>query len=140
VHLRTRLDEVARVLARDASLWPESAALRLASVEWREARTVSEVLRGLAAETREEPLFAPSLADVVATELEDSSAGWTPELLLEVADQVGPELPLTAVELISVAGQRLHWREDAASRLRALRQHPSAAVRAAAYATVTASE
>ena len=49
--LRSRLDEVARVLSRDASLWPESAALRLACLEWREARAVSEVLRGLAAET-----------------------------------------------------------------------------------------
>ncbi|WP_375771354.1 hypothetical protein NR798_10770 [Archangium gephyra] len=140
VSLRARFDEVARVLARDASLWPDSAALRLASLEWREARAVSEVLRGLATETREEPLFARTLADGVATELEDASAGWTPELLLEVADQVGAELPLTAVKLVSVAGPRLHWREDAARRLRALRQHPGAAVRAAAYATVTAHE
>ena len=138
--LRARLDEVARVLFRDASLWPESAALRLASVEWCEALAVAEVLRALAAETREEPLFARSLAAVVATEVEDPSAGWEPETLLEVADSVGAELPLTAVVLVSAAGQRLHWREDAARRLRALRQHPSAAVRAAAYTTVTANE
>ncbi|REG24504.1 hypothetical protein ATI61_114112 [Archangium gephyra] len=138
--LRARLDEVAQVLFRDGSLWPESAALRLASVEWREALAVAEVLRALAAETREEPLFAQSLAAVVATEVEDPSAGWEPETLLEVADAVGAGVPLTAVVLVSVAGQRLHWREDAARRLRALRQHPSAAVRAAAYATVTANE
>ncbi|MFY0564816.1 hypothetical protein ACN28E_13250 [Archangium lansingense] len=140
LRLRTHLDEVARVLARDASLWPESAALRLASLEWREARAASEVLHELAAETREEPLFAPSLATAVATQVVDPSAEWTPETLLELADQVGSELPLTAVVLVSVAGQRLNWREDAARRLRALRQHPVAAVRTAAYATVTANE
>ncbi|MFE8595902.1 hypothetical protein [Archangium violaceum] len=138
--LRARLDEVARVLSRDASLWPKSAALRLACVEWREARAVAEVLRVLAAETREEPLFAGSLAAVVAKEVEDDSAGWEPETLLELADAVGAELPLAAVALVSMAGQRLHWREDAARRLRALRQHPSAAVRATAYNTVTANE
>ncbi|KFA86822.1 hypothetical protein [Archangium violaceum] len=138
--LRARLDEVARVLSLDASLWPESATLRLASVEWREARAVAEVLRVLATEAREEPLFAWSLSAAVATEVQDESAGWEPETLLEVADTVEAELPLTAVVLVSVAGQRLHWREDATRRLKALRQHPSAVVRATAYNTVTANE
>ncbi|HZI03344.1 MAG TPA: hypothetical protein VEZ71_04945, partial [Archangium sp.] len=75
-----------------------------------------------------------------AESVKHPSAEWEPEALLDVSDRVAPEAPLTALTLVTVAGQRLHWREDAASRLRALRQHPSAAVRAAAYATVTASE
>jgi hypothetical protein len=140
LRLRARLAEVARVLSRDASLWPESASLRLASLEWREAATAATGVLELAVEVREEPFFAPALAAHVAHAVGQPGAEWTPEALLESADRVMPEAPLAAVALVSAAGQRLHWREDAARRLRALRQHPSAAVRAAAYATLTASE
>ncbi|QRK08959.1 hypothetical protein JQX13_01950 [Archangium violaceum] len=140
VRLRTHLDEAARVLAREPSLWPESASLRLSCLEWRDAGSAAKGVLELAAEAREEPLFAPALAAAVAASVGDALAEWTPEALLEVAAQVGSEAPLAAVELVSAAGQRLHWREDAARHLRALRQHPSAAVRASAYATVTASE
>ncbi|ATB38822.1 hypothetical protein CYFUS_004257 [Cystobacter fuscus] len=138
--LRTRLDDVARVLSRDEALWPESAALRLAGLDWRQADEPSAVLLALEEETHEEPFFAPQLAAAVAAAVSPKSAEWTPEILLEVADRVGPQLPLVAVALVSAAGQRLGWHEDAARRLRALRQHPRAAVRTAAYATVTASE
>ncbi|OJH38700.1 hypothetical protein [Cystobacter ferrugineus] len=138
--LRTRLDEVARVLNRDEALWPESAALRLAGLDWREADVPSTVLLALEEETREEPFLAPRLAAEVAAAVGPKDAEWRPEVLLEVADRVGPRLPLVAVALVSAAGQRLSWHESAARRLRALRQHPRAAVRTAAYATVTASE
>jgi hypothetical protein len=77
---------------------------------------------------------------VAASVGEDPYNGWTPESLLETADRVTSEAPLVAVALVSAAGQRLHWLQDATRRLRALRQHPSAAVRAVAHATVTASE
>jgi hypothetical protein len=140
LRLRTQLAGMARLLSRDASLWPESAALRLASLDWREAGTATAGVLELAAEVREEPFFAPSLAAQVARAVGNPSAEWTPEALLEVAHRVTPEAPLAAVALVSAAGQRLYWREDAARGLRALRQHPSAAVRAAAYATLTASE
>ncbi|HYO57099.1 hypothetical protein [Archangium sp.] len=140
MRLRTHLGEAARVLARDASLWPESAALRLSCLEWREAGSAAKGVLELAAEVREEPLFALALATAVAASVGNPLAEWTPEALLETADRVTSEAPLAAVELVSAAGQRLHWREDAARRLRALRQHPSAAVRAAAYAPLTASE
>ncbi len=140
LRLRSRLAEVARVLARDATLWPESAALRLASLEWHDARGAAELLLTLAAEVREEPLFAVDLADAVANSVKHPSAEWEPEALLDISDRVAPEAPLTALALVAAAGQRLHWREDAARRLRTLRQHPSAAVRGAARARVTASE
>ena len=140
LRLRTQLAGTARLLSRDASLWPESAALRLASLDWREAGTATAGVLELAAEVREEPFFAPSLAAQVAQAVGNPSAEWTPEALLEVAHRVTPEAPLAAVALVSAAGHRLYWREDAARGLRTLRQHPSAAVRAAAYATLTASE
>jgi hypothetical protein len=140
LRLRPRLAEVARGLAVDATLWPESAALRLASLEWSDARGASELLLTLAAEVRGEPLFAIDLAEAVAGSVDHPSAEWEPEALLEVSDRVAPEAPLTALTLVATAGKRLRWREDAARRLRALRQHPSAAVRAAARAEVTASE
>ncbi|PTL79009.1 hypothetical protein [Vitiosangium sp. GDMCC 1.1324] len=140
IALRTHLDEAARVLARDVSLWPESAALRLSCLEWRDAGSAMAGVLELAAEVREEPLFAPALATAVADSVGDPLAEWTPEALLETADGVASEAPLASVALVSAAGQRLHWRADAARWLRVLRQHPSAAVRAAAFATVTANE
>jgi hypothetical protein len=140
LRLRARLTEVAQVLAGDSSLWPESASLRLAGLEWRDASVTAQVLHTLTAESREEPLFAPTLAAAVASAVAHPSAEWTPEALLEVAARVAPEAPLVAVALVSSAGQRLHWREEATRPLRELRRHPSAAVRAAARAIVTAVE
>ena len=140
LYLRTHLGEVARVLARDASLWPEVAQLRLSGLDWRDAGSAAKGVLELAAEVREEPLFARPLATIVAASVGNPQAEWTPESLLEIADQLTTEAPLAAVELVGVAGQRLHWREDATRRLRALRQHPSAAIRAAAYTLVTANE
>jgi hypothetical protein len=138
--LREHLDEVARVLAREASLWPERAALRLCHLDWRDLGSAAKAVLELTAEVREEPLHAPTLAAIVAASVGDPLAEWTPETLLETADAVTAEAPLVAVELVSAAGQRLHWREDAARRLRSLRQHPRAAIRAVAFALVTASE
>jgi hypothetical protein len=140
LRLRPRLHEVARLLAGDASLWPESAALRLAALEWKDAGAVAEALRGLAEETREEPLHAQALAGAVYSAVESPGAEWEPEVLLEASDRVKEEAPLVAVVLVGTAGRRLHWRADAASRLRALREHPRPAVRAAARALLTASE
>ncbi len=140
VRLRTHLDELAQVLARDTALWPERAALRLCGLEWRDAGSAAKEVLELTAEVREEPLFAPTLAALVSASVGDPQAEWTPETLLELADRVASEAPLVAVGLVSAAGQRLRWREDAARRLRTLRQHPRASVRAAAYATLTASE
>jgi hypothetical protein len=140
LRLRPRLHEVARLLAQDASLWPESAALRLATLEWKDAGAVAEALRGLAEETREEPLHAQALAGAVYSAVESPGAEWEPEVLLEASDRVKEEAPLVAVVLVGTAGRRLHWRADAASRLRALREHPRPAVRAAARALLTASE
>jgi hypothetical protein len=140
LRLRSRLAEVARVLAVDTALWPESAALRLASLEWHDARVAAELLLTLAAEVREEPLFAPVLAATVTASVGHPSAEWQPEALLESSDRVAPEAPLVALALVAAAGHRLHWREDAAGRLRALRQHPRAAVRAAARGHWTSRE
>lgn len=140
VRLRPRLDDVARLLSREASLWPQGAALRLAGLEWTAAPRAAEVLLALEAETREEPLFAPALAAAVGSALAPLGAEWTPETLLELSDAVASGLPLVAVTLVALAGERLHWREDAARRLRTLRQHPRPAVRAAAYTVLTARE
>ena len=41
VRLRDRLHEVARVIATDVSLWPESAGLRLGALEWKDAEAVA---------------------------------------------------------------------------------------------------
>ena len=139
-NLRPRLDAVAHVLAREPSLWPESAALRLEGMPWNDSTDNAGALLDLAEEVKEEPLFAPVLAARVAETLEHPSAEWTPEVLLETAARVKAVIPLTAVTLVAVAGRRLHWREDAAQALRALRLHPRAAVRAAALGVVTAVE
>jgi hypothetical protein len=142
VRLRRRaaLEEVAQVLSSDASLWPLRASLQLASLEWSDASSTARGLLALGEECRAEPLFAPVFASVVSEAVNNPQAEWTPELLLETVDRLGDALPLISLALISAAGQRLHWREDAALRLRALRRHPSAAVRAAAQAVVTAEE
>ena len=63
-----------------------------------------------------------------------------PEALLEVADRVLEEAPLVSVALVRAAGGRLHWRGDAAQRLRALREHQRPAIRAAARTITTANE
>jgi hypothetical protein len=140
LRLRARLQEVANVIATDASLWPESVGLRLGSQEWKDAEAVSQVLRGLAQESREEPLFAPALASEVATAVSHPSAEWEPENLLEISDRLMEEAPLVSVALVHTAGERLHWREDAAKRLRSLRDHSRPAIRATARAITTANE
>ncbi|MBN1204891.1 MAG: hypothetical protein JXB05_08200 [Myxococcaceae bacterium] len=140
LRLRARMREVAGVIATEASLWPLSARIRLGALEWKDAEAVSQALLTLARESQEEPLFAPVLADEVATAVGHPSAEWVPETLLEAADRVVEEAPLVSVKLVGAAGERLHWREDAAQRLRALREHPRPAIRAAARAITTANE
>lgn len=140
LRLRAGLQEVARLIATDASLWPTSAGLRLSLLEWEDAGAAATVLLGLAQEVHDEPLFAPALAHTVATAVSDPSSGWEPETLLETADRVAEAAPLVALTLVKAAGERLHWREDAARRLHALREHPRAGIRAAARAILTASE
>ncbi len=140
LRLRARLHEVAQALSPDSSLWPESVALRLGGLEWKDAALASEVLLALAAEIQHEPLFAPLLASAVASTVGHPSAEWEPEALLETADRVLDEAPLASVALVRAAGERLRWREDAATRLRSLREHPRPAIRAAARAIVTANE
>ncbi|KFE67647.1 hypothetical protein [Hyalangium minutum] len=140
LRLRARLHEVARVIATDASLWPESAGLRLSALEWKDAETVATALQALAQESQEEPLFAPALASEVATAVSHPSAEWEPETLLEISDRLEKEAPLVSIELVRAAGERLHWREDAAKRLRTLREHPRPAIRAVARAITTAQE
>ncbi|MFL5348536.1 MAG: hypothetical protein ACJ8AT_27385 [Hyalangium sp.] len=140
LRLRARLQEVAGVIATDASLWPESVALRLSTLEWKSAESVAKALQELAHELREEPLFAPALAQAVGSAVAQSNAEWQPETLLEISDRVAEGTPLLSVELVRTAGERLHWREDAASRLRTLREHPRPAIRAAARAITTATE
>lgn len=140
LRLRARLHEVARVIATDASLWPESAGLRLGALEWKDAETVATELHSLAQESQEEPLFVPTLAREVATAVNHPSAEWEPETLLEISDRLEREAPLVSIELVRAAGERLHWREDAARRLRTLREHPRPAIRALARAIITAQE
>ena len=140
LRMHSRLDEVAHVLARQEVLWPESAALRMAGLDWRDPASATTRLLELGREVREEPLFAPSLAATVGSAVEHPGTGSTPEALLEIAAGVASELPLVALTLVTTAGRRLHWREDAAALLRSLRQHPRAALRAAALAVVTAQE
>ncbi|MDC0713469.1 hypothetical protein POL68_33705 [Stigmatella sp. ncwal1] len=140
LRLRTSLEAVAQVLSQEASLWPLRASLRLACLEWHDVPAAADVLLALGEEIRAEPLFAPSLAAVVSEAVDNPRAEWMPESLLDVADRLGSAMPLVSLVLISAAGRRLHWREDAALRLRALRRHPGAAVRTAAHAIVTASE
>jgi hypothetical protein len=140
LRLRARLREVAGVVATDASLWPVSAGLRLGALEWKDTEAVSQTLLALAQESHDEPLFAPALAGEVATAVGHPSAEWTPEALLEIAARVAEQAPLVSVSLVRAAGERLHWREDAARLLRTLREHPRPAIRAAARAITTATE
>jgi hypothetical protein len=140
LRLRARLHEVAGVVATDASLWAESAALRLGTLEWKSASAAAEALLGLAHEVRDEPLFSSELAGAVGAAVSHPSAEWEPESLLELADRVSEAAPLVAVTLVRVAGERLHWREDAAKRLRVLREHSRPGIRAAARAVLTANE
>jgi hypothetical protein len=140
LRLRDWLRKVAAVVATDASLWPESASLRLSTLEWKDAETVATALQALERESHEEPLFAPALASEVSAAVSHPSAEWEPETLLEISDQVAQEAPLISVALVRAAGERLHWREDAAKRLRLLREHSRPAIRAAARAITTARE
>jgi hypothetical protein len=140
LRLRARLQEVAAVIATDASLWPESVGLRLGTLEWKVAETMSQILLELAQEAQQEPFFAPALASEVFSAVSHPSAEWEPEALLELADRVTQDAPLVSVVLVRAAGERLHWREDAAKRLRALREHPRPAIRTAARAITTAAE
>lgn len=140
MRLRSHLHEVADLLATDASLWPESAGLRLGTLEWKDTGVALQALRALATESQAEPLFAPALASVVAGAVHAGGAEWEPEGLLEISDGVVEQAPLVALTLVKAAGERLHWREDAARRLRALREHSRPAIRAAARAILTANE
>jgi len=140
LRLRSGLQEVARLIATDASLWPTSAGLRLGLLEWKDAGAAASALLALAHEVHDEPLFALALADTVASAVGDPSSGWEPEALLEVADRVAEAAPLVSLALVRAAGERLHWREDAARRLRTLREHSRPGIRAAARAILTANE
>jgi hypothetical protein len=140
LRLRAGLQEVARLIATDASLWPTSAGLRLGLLEWKDSGAAATALLALAHEVHDEPLFAPALADTVASAVGDLSSGWEPEALLEMADRVAEAAPLVSLTLVRAAGERLHWREDAAWRLRTLREHSRPGVRAAARAILTANE
>jgi hypothetical protein len=140
--LRSRLAELAGVLARDATLWPLSARLRFIPVLCgKDAAALADVLLALTVETREEPLFAPVLASMVGAATESPFGEYPPELLLDVAARVEAEAPLVALELVSVAGNRQYWQGDEARRhLRTLRQHPRLSVRTAARALKTVLE
>lgn len=140
LRLREQLHEVARVIATDVSLWPESAGLRLGALEWRDTEAVAAAIHALSRESCEEPLFAPALAHAAASAVSHRDVEWEPETLLSVSDRLATEAPLVSVELVRAAGERLHWREDAAQRLRTLREHPRPAIRAAARAMTTAEE
>lgn len=142
VRLRSRalLSDVAKAVGKDATLWPMTARLRLAGAEWRDAGAAVALVAGLAGETRDEPLFGLALMDAVRDSLEGTAAEWTPEVLLAVADGLTEQAPLAAVAFVGAAGPRLRWGEEAARRLRALREHPRVAVRAAACAVFTAGE
>ncbi|MDY7229275.1 hypothetical protein [Hyalangium rubrum] len=140
LRLRAHLHEVAGLIATDASLWLESVGLRLGTLDWKDTGGAIQALRGLAEELRNEPLFAPALASTVSTSVSQGDAEWEPEALLEISDGVAEAAPLVSVMLVSAAGEKLHWREDAASRLRALREHSRPAIRAQARAVLTASE
>lgn len=140
LRLKAPLREVASLVATDASLWPVSAGLQLSLLEWKDASAVSHAIRELTEQSHEEPLFAPALAAAVSTAVGQPSAEWLPETLLEIADRVVKEAPLVSVELVRSAGERLHWRDDAAQRLRTLREHSRPAIRASARAITTATE
>jgi hypothetical protein len=138
--LRPRLDAVARGVAKEPTLWPESAALRLSGQGWEDTVGAAGLLRALADEVREEPCFLPVLSARVDAALEEASSEWTPEGLLDLATRVEDVAPLLAVRLVAHAGKRVYWREDTARALRALRQHPRLSVRAAALDVLTANE
>lgn len=140
LRLRPWLHALADLFSRDAALWFDSAALRLCALEWKDAGTVASTLLALDAERREEPMFAPRLADAVYAAVQNTREEWSPEVLLEASDKVKDEAPLLAVWLVEAAGSKLHWRADAAARLRALREHPRPAVRAVARGVRTAQE
>ncbi|XXF79467.1 hypothetical protein P2318_06860 [Myxococcaceae bacterium GXIMD 01537] len=142
LRLRGTVHTLAGLLSRDETLGIEAARLRLGVMEWTEASTVATKLLALAERLRAEPLFEPALAQKLTEALSATRAEWAPERLLEVADRVGGEAPFLAVALVGAAGERLHWRADAGAgtRLRALREHPRPAVRAAALAVLTRSE
>lgn len=133
-----RLDALADVLSSEPSLIPERAALRLASLAWVEPEPATKRLREVVTESSAEPLFAFALASAVAKAVERSARA--PEALLRISDEMTETAPLVALELVRAAGERLSWRTDAASRLHALRKHPSPTVRAAALDTLTARE
>ncbi|WNG58018.1 hypothetical protein F0U59_27140 [Archangium gephyra] len=140
LRLRPHLAGLARVLATEASLWPLSARLRTAPLDWSDVGGATDVLLGLSAEAGEEPFFTSALESAVASSLEAAGAESPPEALLEVAARVEAGVPLVALALVREAGKRLNWREDAARHLRALRRHPSVSVRAAARALTTVAE
>ncbi|OJH34913.1 hypothetical protein [Cystobacter ferrugineus] len=136
LRLRPHLARLARVLASDLSLWPLAARLRVHPLGWDDAAAVADVVLGLMAETREDPLFAQMLASTVSASVESAGDECPPELLLDVASRLLAEAPLVALALVHVAGRRLHWRADAVRLLRALQQHPRPSVRAHAHSSL----
>lgn len=140
LRLRPHLAGLARVLATDMSLWPQAARLQLLPLDWNDAAAVADLVLGLAAQAREEPLYAQTLASTVAHSVALAGEACPAEVLLGMASRVQAEAPLVAVELVHVAGKRLNWNADTLRLLRALRQHPRPAVRAAARALTTVAE
>jgi hypothetical protein len=132
--------EVARVIGAEPTLWPCSARLRLTTVEWKDTNAAAGIVARLSSETQDEPLFAVDLASEVRAQLEAAAAEWMPEGLLEAVDWLFNEAPLVAVPFVAAAGARMGWTEEAARRLRALREHPKLAVRTAARSLFTAAE
>ncbi|WP_434387809.1 hypothetical protein [Melittangium boletus] len=140
LELRPHLDAVAQELAREPTLWEQGVALRLAGLPWNDAADNVRTLLELAAHVDAEPYQALLLSGLMTQVLEAAKDECVPEVLLETAAGVQARWPLGAVALVARAGERLHWREDAAEALRALRRHPHAFVRSVALAVFTAPE
>lgn len=134
-------------LARHRDFVPQAARLLVRAVDPDSGPDAlhAQLLR-LAALLDGRPVQAARIAQILGSRIGEAngSGAWDTDVLLAVAGRLtgsgGPAEGLFATAITAAAGQRTDWTGPWRTQLRALRQHPVADVRDAAYAEVTAPE
>jgi hypothetical protein len=137
--LRSTLDTLASLYLQDASLWPQAALLYVAGLSW--AKQAADRLISLAREADNQPIFVQALREAVRERLPYNEIPLEMTSALELIDRLvaaqSNTSALLALEILRYMGQRSHWAQEYAQRLRSLRQHQDVGIRAIACETWT---
>ncbi|MNP64625.1 hypothetical protein D3C76_1601370 [compost metagenome] len=118
--------------------------LHIAGADWTRAEAAVAGLTRVARCLGRQPYLLTDAISQVGSNLRNSKGYWLPETLLAVVDALndgeGYEAASLGLAVLQAAGEALGWNAESASRLKACRVHPNAAVRSLALDIWTAAE